>query len=191
MASRVIELLSENYDEKFGVVNLRSVLDELSLVSQHPFNDISVSFEHAEPRWQPSILEAMRVLAISNGCSKDEAWEILRATTVVASDIGNEEYFKSVNALVTSTNASDALAEFIAELLAQRPDDFRRRLAFYVVGMLIEHGMTEFHKDILSALRYAAAVENSLQSRQQMEELLGRLPETMRGEAYSGETEPA
>jgi len=176
MADTFVELLRRNYNEKYGETNVRPALDQLLKTSRAPFDEVSVAFKGAEPRWQLPLLEAMRILASTGYCNETEAEVVLRATETVATDSGEDEYFKSVNALVVSPKTAPALTRFISRLL-ERPvtDDFSRRLAFYTVGMLVEHGEKKLATGLHDALSSAAATERSDRLKLQFQELLKRL----------------
>ena len=175
MAERIVDLLRSNYDEKHGVVNVRPVVDQLLRTSSAPFAEVSASFETAESRWRLPILEAMRVLAASGHCTENDVQGVLRATESVAAESGADEYFKSVNALVASPKTAGALTGFVSRLLDNPRRDFERRLAFYTIGMLLEHRTAKLPDGLRGALRTAADAEGSDQLRRQFVELLGRL----------------
>lgn len=175
MPDAIIDLLRSNYNEEHGVTNVRPVVDELLAKSRTPFPDIAVTFRNAEPRWRLPILEAMRALCVVGRCTQDDAELLMRATETVAADSGNDEYFKSINALVASRRSAPALISFVARWLRVPQDEFTRRLAFYVVGMLLEHQTAEITDEVWTALKSAADSEGSDKMKAQFADILGRL----------------
>jgi hypothetical protein len=171
----IVKLLQSHYDEQYGIVNVRPVVDQLLETSRDPFAEVSKTFDTAEPRWRIPILEAMRALAASGHCNEGGAADILRATSTVAADSGVDEYFKSVNAIVSSRQAAGVLTGFVASLLEDTRNEFARRLAFYTVGMLLEHNMGNLTSRLRGALKSAAASERSAQLRRQFGEVIDRL----------------
>lgn len=177
MADYIVDLLDKNYDAEHGVVNVRPVVDMLLSSSKDPygpFAQVSQAFGDVEPRWHLPILEAMRVLAASGHCTQKHADEIFRATDTVAAESGNDEYFKSVNALVVSPKTAPALPEHIRRWL-NTDREFDRRLAFYTSGMLVDRKMNELLKNLRAKLESAANAEPSPKLKGQFMELLTRL----------------
>jgi len=174
VADSILDQLRNNYDERHGVVNVRPVVDNLLKTSTNPFAEVSATFRDAEPRWRMPILEAMRVLAASGKCTEEGAQDVLKATEAVAVESGDDEYFKTINALVASPKAATALTAYVLRLLEMGRNSFARRLAFYTVGMLLEHRTAQLSDGLHNALKYAAEEEKSEQLKRQFQELLNR-----------------
>jgi anti-sigma B factor antagonist len=184
MADKIVKLLEANYDEKYGVVNMRPVVDRLLRESQNAFADVATGFGTVERRWRQPLLEAMRTLAASGYCNAEDARTVLVATGSIALERGVGEYFRTINALASSKGAAAALPDFLASLLArptdelvpsaEEPAEFRRRLAFYVLGTILEHGTTDIPEDTWLRLKAAASLEPSELRREQFLELLER-----------------
>jgi len=174
MANKIVDLFPDNYDERFGVVNVRPVVDELLKTRNEPFDEIAASFETVEPEWHLALVEAMRALAVAGYCSAQDAEFILGATVTVARESGDDEYFKTINALVSSPRTVKALPGFVHLLLETPEQAFRRRLAFYVVGMLIQQGENTL-ESIRPELSSAIEAEPSVQLRAQFSELLEQI----------------
>lgn len=173
MANTILDQLRDNYDDQYGVVNVRPVVDELVRTSRDPLAEVSATFESAELRWRIPILEAMRVLAAMGFWTEGGAKAILKATDAVAAESGKDEYYKSINALVVSSQqATKELMTFVSDWL--RGNHFERWLACYTIGMLIEHRKEPLPEELRSALRSAAMNEESLQMRPKFRELLTR-----------------
>jgi hypothetical protein len=170
----IVELLDKNYDAAHGVVNVRPVVDYLLRSSKDPFAEFSGIFDQVNPRWHLPILEAMRVLAATDKCTPQQTDEIFKATETVAAESGDDEYFKSVNAVVVSPKIAPALGRYIAQWLSTDASFFRE-LAFYTSGMLLERKMNESLKPLRPNLESAAQAENSPQLKSQFNELLRRL----------------
>jgi hypothetical protein len=173
MAYSIVEMLRKNYDDHHGVFNIRPVVDSL-LQEFRPFSEVSASFREAEAKWRLPILEAMRVLATIGRCTEKEANDVLSATDDVVNEFGTDEYFKTVNALVGSPKAAPALTGFALRLLRTRGDGFPRRLAFYIVGVLLEHHTATLSNQLRQELADAAGIEASEQLREQFREVLAK-----------------
>jgi hypothetical protein len=171
VAETIVEMLRKNYDDQHGVFNVRPVVDSL-LNQSRPFAEVSSSFREAEPKWRLPILDAMRVLATTGHCS--EAEDVLRATDVVVGEFGVDEYFKTVNALVGSPDAAPALTGFVSRLLQRQRDDFARRLAFYIVGVLLEHHTATLSSQLRQELNAAVETESSKHLSGQFREVLAK-----------------
>jgi hypothetical protein len=174
--SDVVELLDKNYDETHGVVNVRRVVDHLLSSSKDAFGDISESFYKVDSRWHLPILEAMRVLAATGKYTEQRTDQVtdqlFKATATVATESGmDDEYFKSVNAVIVSPRIAPALGRYIEDWL-NRDGSFFRELAFYTSGMLLDRNMNEPLKRLRSNLQSAAQAENSPQLKSQFDELL-------------------
>jgi hypothetical protein len=166
-------MLRKNYDDQHGVFNVRPIVDSL-LKQSRPFAEVSSSFREAEPKWRLPILEAMRVLATTGHCTEGEAEDVLRATDVVVGEFGVDEYFKTVNALVGSPDAAPALTGFVSRLLQRQGDDFARRLAFYIVGVLLEHHTATLSSQLRQELNAAVETESSKHLSGQFREVLAK-----------------
>ena len=174
MPQWIIELLNKNYDAQHGVVNIRPVVDTVLQRSTNPFLEISNTFVEATRQWQLPLIEALRTLAASGQCTTDDARFMLEATRTVAEDVGSDEYFKTVNALVSSQASAAALVTFISSLLAGS-NEFKRRLAFYAVGLLAERSPATVPERLLTQLKSEADLEQSPARRAQFLEVLARL----------------
>lgn len=174
MADTIVDLLRKHYDDQHGVANIRPVVDKLLASSQDPFGEVMAAFR-AEPQWRLPILEAMRVLASTGHCTAAGAEDLIDATQLVAFEFGIDEYFKSVNALVASPRAAPALTSFISRLLSAERNEFSRRLAFYVLGILLERREEVPLDAVRDSLTAAADRETSYQLREQFQELLARI----------------
>lgn len=175
MAETIVDLLRKNYDDQHGVVNVRPVVDKLLERSNDPFSEASATFD-VEPQWRLPILEAMRVLASTGYCTEEGARYLMHATEIVAAEFGSDEYFKSVNALVASPTAAPALTSFIKFLLNAETNEFRRRLAFYIFGILLERRTAMIPDELRDSLMSAAKSEKSAPLKKQFTELLARFP---------------
>jgi hypothetical protein len=172
----VIDLLNKNYDTEHGVVNVRPVVDELVKIHPNPFEELRAKFKSVEVRWHSPILEAMRQLAATGRCSESGAHEILLATDTVARETGHDEFFKTINALAVSPTTAPTLVKFVYHLL-NSGKEFDRRLAFYAVGMLLEHNGSRLLSDGENVLRSAAEAEESPELKRDFTDLLYSLRE--------------
>jgi hypothetical protein len=175
VAETIVDLLRKNYDDQHGVVNVRPVVDKLLERSKDPFSEAWAAFD-VDPQWHLPILEAMRVLASTGYCTVEGARYLINATEIVAAEFGSDEYFKSVNALVASPKAAPALTSFISSLLNVETNEFRRRLAFYIFGILLERRTAILPDEIRDSLISAAKGEKSASLKKQFTELLARFP---------------
>jgi hypothetical protein len=173
VAETIVDLLRKNYDDQFGVANVRPVVDKLLESSQDPFGEVLAAFR-VEPQWRLPILEAMRVLASTGYCTVEGALHLIDATDLVAREFGTDEYFKSVNALVASPKAAPALTSFISRLLNTESSEFTRRLAFYILGILLERRKELPLDEVRESLTSAADRETSNQLKEQFRGLLAR-----------------
>jgi hypothetical protein len=171
----IVGLLREHYDAKYGLVNVRPVIDQLLKSTPDAFVEMSSAFDTADPQWRLPILEAMRTLAAIGRCDERSAGDLLRATEAVAADSGVDEHFKTINALVTAQRTAGALTPYALDLLKRRGDGLARRLAFYTVAMLLEHGTAPVTASLRGALESAAATETSDQLKRQYAEIVARL----------------
>lgn len=137
MPEWIITLLTKNYDENYGVVNSRPVVEAVVKESKYPFRDVAETFYEASQRWQLPLVDAMRTLAATGYCTSSDARLMLDATRVVAEDAGSEEYFKTVNAMASAQALAPAVFDFVRLLLSET-NESRRRLAFYTVALLAE-----------------------------------------------------
>lgn len=174
--SDIVELLGKNYDEAHGVVNVRRVIDHLLNSSKDAFGDITESFYEVDSRWHLPILEAMRALVATDKYPKEQtsqvADQIFKATQTAVTESGvNDEFFKSVNAVVVSPEIAPGLGRYIEEWL-KSDVSFFRELAFYTSGMLLERNMNEPLKRLRPNLQSAAQAESSPQLKSQFDELL-------------------
>jgi hypothetical protein len=178
MPEWIISLLADNYDESHGVVNSRPVVDAVISESDRPFEDLSDTFEDASRQWQLPLLDAMRTLAATGHCTADDARLMLDATRRVAEVAGSEEYFKTVNAMVSAQDSASAVVTFVASLLGAA-DEFQRRLAFYAVALLAEKGTASISAQLREQLTDEANREMVPVRREQFLDVLARLPMTV------------
>jgi hypothetical protein len=178
MPEWIISLLADNYDESHGVVNSRPVVDAVISKSDRPFEDLSNTFEDASRQWQLPLVDAMRTLAATGYCTADDAQLMLDATRTVAEVAGSEEYFKTVNAMVSAQNSSAAVVAFVASLLGDA-DEFQRRLAFYAVALVAERRTASISVQLRNQLSVEANRETSRVRRKQFLDVLARLPMTI------------
>src|SRR5262245_23299208 len=157
----VVALLLAHYDPKYGVVNVRPVVDALVADSRKPFDELEMAFHTAEPQWQRPILEGMRTLAADGRCSREQAKKLLDATVSVAADVGVDEHFHTINAVAISSDAAEALPEYAARLLGGPRKDLDRRLALYIVAMLLDRGTASVPDSLWDALQAASRTETS------------------------------
>lgn len=170
----VVSLLQQHYDPTYGIVDVRKVIDELQKTSG-AFDEMSRTFHAAEPQWRLPILEGMRTLAATVDCSEDQAAELLRITDTVAADVGVDEYFKSINAVVMSPKAAGALPAYAVRLLERRNDGLARRLAFYAAAMLLLHDRSRITEPLRRGLESAAEAETSAEQKEEFREILAQL----------------
>jgi len=176
VAETIVELLRSNYDEMHGVVNVRPVVDRLLKSPDRAFADVAAAFKTAEPRWRLPMVEAMRTLAATGYCNENQAPDLIRATEAVAVDSGTDEYFKTVNAMVSSRKTAGALLFFVERLLESgKSTAFARQLAFYTVGMLLDHQTAQVSPGLRVALSLAATAESSDQMKDQFAQVVSRL----------------
>ena len=176
MGDLVIDLLNNNYDAEHGVVNVRPVVDALTKSVSDPLDELWAKFR-SEKRWHSPILEAMRLLAATGRCNERGAGEILDATDTVAQEAGNDEYFKTINALAVSAKTAPTLTKSLDRWL-KSGKDFERRLAFYAAGMLLEHNGSRYLNGVQDAVKSAADAETSPERRRDYMELMSSLRQT-------------
>lgn len=175
MPQWIIKLLANNYDEQHGVVNSRPVLDAVLKDSVEPFRDVLDTFGEAPRQWRLPLVDAMRTLAATGHCTAEEALSMLEATRTVVVDAGDdEEYFKTVNAMVSAPAPAPAVVTFVLSLLREA-DDFQRRLAFYAVALLADKRTAALPDELRAQLKAEAAREPSLVRRRQFFDVLARL----------------
>jgi hypothetical protein len=171
----VAELMEQHFSDDHGTVDVKAVLNALEDVgvSRAPAL-IDLLDDPAQRRWRLSAVDGLRALAARNECTMDQARKLLAATELVALEQGLEEYLKTFNALVSSTECAPSLLEFIRSHAQLSEDD--RWLSFYAAGLLAQRRPSAIPPDLHSLLASAAEVEPVTGRRNEYAELLHNLP---------------
>jgi hypothetical protein len=133
--------------------------------------------------WHYYALAGMRTLAALGKLPRDKAWTLLEKTERVAWQMGIDEFYKTIDAVVHSPETVPALLDFVEKrLLGQRDIPEWRWLAFTAVALTLQSETEE----IISALRDRSTLKERLRQETgkeddparnwQLEAIVGRLP---------------
>jgi hypothetical protein len=172
MADSLIGLLQDNMLQDHGVVDIRAVIKELEARNRSPVAEFTNLFhDPAASTWHFYAMVGMRSLAFYRRLKQDDAYTLLVMTDKLASQVGVDEYYKTISALAVSSETAPVLVDFVQQRLDRRDIPDWRWLAFFAAGTLVKERTAQIPLHVAQRLIPEAAAEPEPQRRGQLEEI--------------------